>query len=445
MADFKRLKNKIAAAALAVAAFAALPPGGEGTTAFADIDLHTSYIGMNREPSVIVPPVKTHWSAAMDKHDELMEQGVAAAGSGKLFVIRGGRLLALEPQTGQRLWTFGAKLKAPILYEDGVVYTSSESGVLFAADADSGKKLWATGTPSKGATRLYVEDGRLLALNGDIQAYRLSDGGLLWRDGYDGQLPGPLLTAGGRVFASSEESGAYTYEVLHAFDAVTGKEIWEAADEGFPIAASDDTVIVQRQQDILDKGMLTTLDTIEIATGKTIKTTVYNPEHVDLSQVEYYSPGKAWISGGRVYIAAGSKVYGYPADGKPDDEARDAYLSPAPDAVYAAGPQEGRLLFASVQGIYGVKLINKGPVWYTDGISNPIARFDLIGRGMYVAQTDGRLIAVDLIAGKAVAQIQTYGRVFGPTLSADGMVAVQTKGKLVVFPEPASLKHDEEE
>ncbi|MBW7458157.1 PQQ-like beta-propeller repeat protein, partial [Paenibacillus sepulcri] len=329
----------LAAAAVSISMLA-------GSAAYAGVDPHTSYVGNNVDTPVQTKTVKDYWAIAMDKpvDDESMGGGVVASGENKLFLIQGGQLLAVQTTTGKKLWSFGSSLKTTVVYESGHVYVVSNSGVLYAVDAASGKKLWTSAVPSKGTSQLYVNGKQLYALNGDIQAYQVSDGSFLWRDDYKEPLPGPLLFAGERIFASNIESGAYSYEVLHAFNQETGKEAWQKMNKSFPIAVENDTIIVQRQQTIIDKGMLVTLDTLGIEDGKAIKSVDYNPENIDLDKEEFYSPGTAWISGNQVYIAVGMKVYAYPRNEVPAEAVKQTYLSPAAgDVRYALGPFEGRL------------------------------------------------------------------------------------------------------
>lgn len=91
---------------------------------------------------------------------------------------------------------------------------------------------------------------------------------------------------------------------------------------------------------------------------------------------------------------------------------RDSYIpeSYGAQVQVAAGPHDGKIIFTDGRSIFGVKLANKTTVHYNEGLSNGIARFELIGHGMYVAQTDGRFVAISL------------------------------KGKLIAFNEPQSLK-----
>jgi outer membrane protein assembly factor BamB len=150
--------------------------------------------------------------------------------------------------------------------------------------------------------------------------------------------------------------------------------------------------------------------------------------------------GTAWIDSERVYINVSGTVYGYPLDADPAKTTRDSYK---PQGGYenhwAGGPEAGRLLFTDGMYITGVKLVNKSTVFY-GWLGNPIARFDTFGNGLYVALTDGKVVAVNLITSKKLFQLQMTSRVFGPTLLDDGMIIVQSKGKVSAFPEPEQLK-----
>ncbi|MNR46542.1 hypothetical protein D3C85_1655240 [compost metagenome] len=59
---------------------------------------------------------------------------------------------------------------------------------------------------------------------------------------------------------------------------------------------------------------------------------------------------------------------------------------------------------------------------------------------MYIAKADGQLVAVNLLTGAQVLQLKTSGKAFGPTLLENGMILVQSKGKITAIKEPAALK-----
>lgn len=417
------------------------------------VDSHTSYVGSNYDYYADLPAVKVEWSTTMDvpilenvPSDYIMDKGVVAVGGGKVFMLQKGQLLAINVQSGKVMWKYGSKLRTPLLYQDGVAYVTSEAGTIYAVNAATGKNKWSTSEKSKGVRKLVIDKDQLFANNGDIQAYNLKDGKLQWRDSLKESLFEPFMIEGNLVLVQNSESGAYMYNILHAFDRTTGKELWNSMAHSLPIAAGDGTLISQREATLADLLPLTTLDHLDVKTGKLVKTVEYNPNHQDLNNPVMgsgymLSGGKAWTIGDRIYIIGEKGVFGYPMNVDPATIIRDnySYVSIGLNLEYAAGPYDGRILFSKGQSIYGVKMADKSVIEYS-GISNPIARFDLLGHGMYVAQTDGKLIAIDLISTKPIMQFRTSERVFGPTLLESGMVIVQSKGKLTAFKEPQALK-----
>lgn len=421
----------------------------------AAVDSHTSYIGSNSDDYYAnLPAAKVEWSTTMDlpttslnvPTDYLMGKGVIAVGDGKVFKLQKGQLLAINVQSGKVVWKYGSKLITPLLYQEGVVYVTSEAGTIYAVNAITGKNKWSSSAKTKGVSQLVIDKDQLFAANGDIQAYNLKDGKLQWRDHFSESLFEPFMVEGNLVLAQNSVSGAYTYDVLHALDRTTGKELWNSANHSLPIAAGGGTLISQREATLVDLLPLTTLDSLDVKTGKLVKTVEYNPNNQDpknpvAGSGYMISGGKAWNIGDRIYIAGEKGVFGYPMNVDPATVTRDnySYASIGLNLEYAAGPYDGRILFSKGQSIYGVKMADKSVIQY-GGISNPIARFDLLGHGMYVAQTDGKLIAIDLITAKPIVQLKTSERVFGPTLLENGMIIVQSKGKLTAFKEPQALK-----
>ncbi|MDI4643802.1 PQQ-binding-like beta-propeller repeat protein [Cohnella hashimotonis] len=395
---------------------------------------HSSYQGMNWTSPDTTATVKPKWTVAIDSPKDLntINAGTIASGEGKVFVFQHGRLLALNAKTGKTLWAYGSKMISPIAYRDGVVYAISEEGVLHAIQAINGKKKWATASRTSGIARLLVNGDKVYVYNGHIRAFDAKSGTLLWTDHFPNAYSDQdIQFAAGKVLVSTSFSGAYTYQTLLAFNESNGQLAWEAPNASAPLYIQGNQIIVQRTSNLLDQLEKTTLDTIDTLSGKIVKT------------VEYEENGQAWIDSGHVYIFAAGVVYAYPLNAVPDQVARDSYRS---DSAYknfwAGGPDAGRILFTDGDQITGSKLVNKSVVYYgsagTQGTS--IARFDTFGNGLYVAYSDGRLEAKDLITAKRVFVIQTKGRVFGPTLREDGMIIVQSQGSVNAVSEPALLK-----
>ncbi|MBM7569010.1 PQQ-binding-like beta-propeller repeat protein [Paenibacillus sacheonensis] len=413
---------------------------GGATTVLADsMGGHTSYIGNNLDNPVHVPDAQAAWSQAMDKPaaDYMMGEGTAVTDGERVFFLQNGKLAAVQASTGKKLWAYGGNLKAPLLADGGRVYAMSDDGRPVSVNAKTGSKLWASKTTVKDARKLYSDGGRLYVQSAGVTAFRISDGNYSWKQG---DYYGDLVFKGNYMLAASVVSGAYSYDVLHAVDCRTGKQAWELANESLPIDIRGGILLSERQGTIFNHVLLTTLDSIDLATGKIVKTRVYNPERVDVAKIDFYGPGQAWVQGDDVFIAYGNTVYRYSLLEDPATAKRDSYTAQqGVDLRYAAGPYDGRVFYSNGDGVYGVKMVNKSPVFYNGGMSNPVARFDLIGHGMYVAQTDGRLIAMDLITAEPVVRLNTGARVFGPTLKIGAMIVVQAQGKLIAFKEPARL------
>lgn len=409
----------------------------------AGFDPHTSFSGSNFTSAYAgVPEAKTVWSSPMDLQtdDYTMGRGSAAAGGGKIYLLQQGQLKAINVLTGKTVWKYGAKLIPPLLYQDGVIYTSSQAGTIYAVNALTGKNKWSSSLPSQAVTQLIADQNQLIAANGDIQAFNLKDGKFQWKEDYSYPLNQPVAVLDGLILTVEWVSGAYSYDLLHAFDRVTGKQLWDAANHSLPIAAGNGTVLSQRTSNMLQAVPLTTLDTLDAKSGKVRKTAEYNPDHIDTSVEGTGYAGKAWISGSQLYIDNGPTVHSYPADADPSKAAKLTYSVAASGQSfrYAAGPYDGRVLFCDGDSIYGIKTANNSLVTYYGG--GGIARFDLLGHGIYIASADGQLLAMSLLTGRAVLQLPTTGRVFGPTLLESGMIIVQSKGRLTAFKEPSVLK-----
>ncbi|WP_150273379.1 PQQ-binding-like beta-propeller repeat protein [Paenibacillus tepidiphilus] len=433
-------RKRISSACLAAAGMSMLLT--TGVAAAAVYEPHTSYRGENLTGLYTeLPEAKASWTAVIDRQEETTVNlnGSIAHGDGKVFLLRQGQLTALNAQSGKPVWKFGTGLKLPLIYQDGTVYVSSAAGNVWAVHAASGARKWGVKVPGAEVTALTAEGGQLLVQNGDILAYSLSSGKLEWKDNYSEPLYSSLQIQGDILLAENSVSGAYTYDLMHAFDRKSGKHLWELSDHYLPVAGSDGTLLSQRKANLFDLLPLTTLDTLDARTGKVLKTTEYNPRGID-PKVDGGSGGTAWTDGGNLYINEGPKVYGYPLDADPAT-VKPKYYSPEGSGAklsYAAGPYDGRVLFTDGESVYGLKLANQSLVSYYGG--GGIARFDLLGHGMYIARTDGRVVAVDLISGKPLLQLKTSGRAYGPVRLEAGMIIVESRGQLTAFKEPAVLK-----
>lgn len=435
----KQLRNRIMVAAVSILLLQ-FPMG------IVSAAPHTTYIGSNTSSSVKVPVVKPVWSLEIDKQTE--ENGndsdpvYAAASGGKIFTLKKGQLIAVNVKTGKTFWKAGNGLTGNITVEQNRIFTRSANGKLNAFDT-AGKHLWTSTVKFNGIKQLAVNNERVIvSSNGDVKALNLKDGKLLWTDNYDSPIQGPFLLAGDIVLAEGYESGAYSYTVLYAIDGKSGKSIWHNANQSLPIYIKDGKALAQRESNILEKLPLTTIDTLDLKTGKVLSTTTYNPERIDVSQQEIGGSGKAWIADNKIYINMSDKVYAYPQNADPSKTTPQSYFPQGvgKGVTYAAGPHAGRFLFTDGYALYGAKLVDNMPVYYPAVQDQRIARVEMIGRGFYAALTDGSVVAVNLTTAMPVLKLETGGRVFGQTILESGMIVVQTEGRLLAIKEPQSLK-----
>ncbi|SFI75407.1 outer membrane protein assembly factor BamB [Paenibacillus sp. UNC496MF] len=413
---------------------------GSATTVLADsAGRHAPSGGRGAAGAALTPDAAMAWTHAADQpgDEDPTGGGRVAADAQRVFFLERGKLTAVMAGTGKTLWSSGAKLKAPLLASGGRIYAMSEDGRAVEVDAKTGRTLWTADKPVPDARKLYANGGRLYVQGTQVAAFRLADGAFLWKQG---EFYGDLLFAGHYLLASSVDSGAYSSYELHAIDVRSGKQAWQLANESLPIDVRGGIAYAAREQTIMDHALLTTLDAIDLATGKIVKSRVYNPEGVNPAAVVYYGPGQLMLQGDDVFVAYGHVAYRYPLNADPSKVRPDVYVAnQARGLRYAAGPYDGRLLFSDGDGIYGVKTADGARVSYNAGLEKPIARFDLIGQGLYVAQTDGALAVVDLATGRPAMRVRTGAQVTGPTLKAGDMIIVQAKGKLLAFKEPAGL------
>lgn len=97
----------------------------------------------------------------------------------------GGRVVALDRQTGERIWTAEEGATAPVVVAGGSVFTVSDDAALVRLSAADGRRIWKTGLPDYVPTRNPRRKRDVFAHYGPILA-----GGRLWVASNDGLLRG---------------------------------------------------------------------------------------------------------------------------------------------------------------------------------------------------------------------------------------------------------------
>jgi outer membrane protein assembly factor BamB len=130
------------------------------------------------------------------------------------------------------VWTGNYSASSPAVV-GGRVYVGNSDGNLHAYDAATGAEVWATpvgtilqSSPAVAYGTVYIgswENQSLFALDAITGAVRWSAS--------TGVNPGSPVVAGGVVYVG-DESG------VHAFDAISGQELWNAPTPGEPVVAN---------------------------------------------------------------------------------------------------------------------------------------------------------------------------------------------------------------
>ncbi len=135
-------------------------------------------------------------------------------------------ILALDAETGERLWLFnpGSAVSKPIV-GDGVVYVATAESNMHAVDAATGEQLWQF--KPDGARLLPTSANGVVYLptwGGGLYALKSATGERLWHFG-PGAVFGRTMVADGMVYALSGCSHDGCTE-LYALDAASGEEVW---------------------------------------------------------------------------------------------------------------------------------------------------------------------------------------------------------------------------
>ncbi|MHA6346462.1 outer membrane protein assembly factor BamB family protein [Roseivivax sp. CAU 1761] len=204
------------------------------------------------------------WSVDLTPRRDASWQGQGGGlglGDGRLFVASGfGKLTALDPETGGRLWEqqLGGTATGAPTYRDGLVYVTSGDSVGWAIEAATGRVRWQTETVEDVAN---VAGAPAPALAGDRVVFGFGDGALqaalpaggmgLWTAYLAGGRNGRVLSriedvtgdpviVGDRVYAGNH-TGRFA-----AFDLGSGEQVW-SQDQGAldrPLVAGNSVYLI---------------------------------------------------------------------------------------------------------------------------------------------------------------------------------------------------------
>jgi outer membrane protein assembly factor BamB len=158
--------------------------------------------------------------------------GDAAVLDGMAYVgSETGELTAVDAATGKIVWQVdtGNQRNASAVVADGIVYVGagSPTGSLSAYDAETGVLRWQRDEPMI-TPSVANGVGYSVSDEGTVYAFDAASGEELWRVQV-GIYVSPVAIAGDVIYVASEGGGA-----VYALDAATGNELWRVTVDGDP-------------------------------------------------------------------------------------------------------------------------------------------------------------------------------------------------------------------
>jgi outer membrane protein assembly factor BamB len=152
----------------------------------------------------------------------------ATLAQGRLYIgTHDGRVQALDPRRGARLWEFatGDSVIATPVVDSGRVYFGSFDGSVYALDAGTGALVWKHPTGAPVVSSPAVHEGHVIvgSRSYDLLALDGPTGAPIWtRYVWFSWVESPVTIRGGTGYVGSSDAAR-----LFAFDARTGRSAWE--------------------------------------------------------------------------------------------------------------------------------------------------------------------------------------------------------------------------
>lgn len=404
---------------------------------------------------IVAPTLKPVWSTpiAILKDNPTYQNVTAIAENGKVFTLqRNNKLIAMNASTGQKLWEFGSELAPLFTYSNNHIYGLTKGGSLYAV-TEAGKKVWSAALSLPNASSIqrigstiYVTDDTQLA------AVDASNGKIKWKiadksNNFTGLVE--LSEADGVIIRNYISQGAISSVALVAYDAQTGKKLWEQTRQQSPLVVKDGLLYSITNTEMLDDDPVNRKIKVSVFSVKTgvLKgerlykwTDTENKDGVFKSGGIY---GSAFLDGNDFYVFQGNKVakydfWKYSVDGKPLKE----WPSYGKEGDYPLNQVlQQRMLYVNYNSglVSALKLDNGQSVTLNQG-ENPVVQSDIFGNVVYSGQSDGLFHAYDLLTLKPIFTVNTGSRDFRPSLKTGGMLMIRTDNKLLAIKLPTSIK-----
>ncbi|MGC5772097.1 PQQ-binding-like beta-propeller repeat protein [Paenibacillus pabuli] len=442
-----------AAGLIALGATAAIPSQAHADAP--DVSVRNWY----SDTGISVPELKPSWTAQVDNYLDMNEPYIghqAIAEHGKVFTFAATKLISIDAKTGKRLWSYGKGLTPYIVYHNDVIYGLNGDHKPYALNAKTGKAIWqsasSTWIDTQYRTEMLVPTGDTLYVikSSTTFAFDMKTGKLRWK------VDEPLGEGNGTDYLEESNDvvlrtffvqGALTSIQLNAYDKKTGKKLWDDFGQGEALQIKDGLVYSVDYHSSL-------LTDYQSAPERKVNVNVYNLKTgVQKGSLEYnwkmkgdppfdYGYGSVFATNGKLYIEQGDQIAEYNFDKyTANTDPLRTYQRPFyKENGQLLGIVQERLVYKNetTGEVAGIKLANGQKVkWYGDA---PVAQISVYGKGIYGAQRNGTLLGINMLTATPVFRVNTGGDLHEATLKTDGMIIIQSEGKLLGVKLPASLR-----
>ncbi|CAM4463443.1 outer membrane protein assembly factor BamB family protein [Paenibacillus tarimensis] len=418
----------------------------------ADISVRHTYPGLTHSSPVIKPV----WTAQVDNYkNHEMQYGPVpqtAAEDGRVFAFTGGKLAAWDASSGKRMWTYGKDLVPMVAYGEGTVYGFTSGHMLYAVNAKTGKQKWISKESTWIDTRVRTEAiiparDTIYVIKGSMTfAFDAASGKLRWSANEpmaEGNGTDYLVEADGVVLRTFMIQGAITSVQLDAFDKKTGKKLWGHFLQGEGLKVENGLVYSIYDSSMLEEDkpeQSVVINTFNLKTGVKKGERVYSWKLEGEPPYTHVS-GKVLLKGDTLYIEQGDRIAVYDfMSYKEGSKPVRTFTNPYDNMLQLVGIVQERLMYRNIETgeLTGVKTVNGQKIdLRAEGV--PV-QIDIYGKGLFRGQQNGILHGMDLTSGQSLFQVRTGAMEYAPTLKTDGIIIIQTPGKLTAVKLPKSLR-----
>jgi len=352
-------------------------------------------------PGIQTPFVQPSWSVTVDNWDNYLTSNSTISGEGRVFTLKDKRLIAINAQTGKIIWTFKDDVQPMFVYQGGNILGALSDGSLYALSASSGKKLWQSS--------VKIENPNAIKLFGDTVYVTMNN---------------------------------YTVAV----HLKTGKKLWRIINQEVPLKIEGGLAYsIKYNNQSIDESpeRSITISVINVKSGEIKGNRVYRWSVSEGAGDENETRISTYFNGNDFYIHHNRMIEKYDFKNyKPDEKPLKSYSEPTYEReLYPLNNvYRGRILFGKSQNglLTSIKTVNgQDLTWIGD---NPSAKTVIYGKGVYLAQTDGIMHALDFDTAKPLFRVKTGARQYDQILKEDGFLIIQTPDKLIGVKLPAALK-----